>query len=519
MPIDPAVDGGQWHAVKKAKLQSTTTSHHAPLLPITCWRAFPNSGIPNVFNYGHIYHYIVESVQGVEQDDSDCDDSTLDCHTAKPLRRGKQFYDSGNVTEMKDNKSDHYYHVKAKVLASMRQVKYCVTVTLSANSGFVQDASCECRSSALARCSHVAALLYAIGNCDRNADNLPCTSKPQTWDMGKKKSKNPKKITEAQYNNKRNVSSRIEFDPRPNSMRTTSVSDKDVNNFMIGMQQANQHSGQTTSMWESICPLVYEDYALTLLEQDLLEQKVRLLMDNLTPEVSGPHEVTSDQGTNTWMMERRLRVTASKAKPIFVATCDNSRARLVKSQLWQDPPRTSGMAYGHKYEQAAREEFEAKFQGKLGVTETGLWVNSKFPGLGASPDGIVSDIASGSSGVLEIKCPVSIKKVEPKNFSKALNRKQSSAFCLAMDGNSHCTLKRSHMYYYQMQMQMGVLEKKWGYFVVWTPTGLHCEKVEFDESLFNNMLPVLTNFLTNCLAPEYFEMRIPRNLSIIKLSM
>ena len=46
------------------------------------------------------------------------------------------------------------------MMASFRSnVFYDVTVTLS---GFVRDASCTCVAFAMGRCSHVAALLYAL---------------------------------------------------------------------------------------------------------------------------------------------------------------------------------------------------------------------------------------------------------------------------------------------------------------------------------------------------------------------
>ena len=39
------------------------------------------------------------------------------------------------------------------------------------------------------------------------------------------------------------------------------------------------------------------------------------------------------------------------------------------------------------------------------VFETGLWVNSKYPHLGASPDGLVVDENSGAvAGIMEAKC-------------------------------------------------------------------------------------------------------------------
>ena len=63
---------------------------------------------------------------------------------------------------MRDNRTSKHYYVKEKVLASMKQVSYNMQVTLRANSGFVLEASCECKSSLLGRCSHMGAVLVAV---------------------------------------------------------------------------------------------------------------------------------------------------------------------------------------------------------------------------------------------------------------------------------------------------------------------------------------------------------------------
>lgn len=122
-----------------------------------------------------------------------------DCHTAKPLRRAKQYYDSGNVTKMQDRRQGQFYFVKANVLCSMKQSAYNVTVVLSVQSGFVRSATCECKSSALAwcTCSHVGAVLYVIDMCLRGnqtaGGTVPRTSLPCSWNVGTKQGKNPKK--------------------------------------------------------------------------------------------------------------------------------------------------------------------------------------------------------------------------------------------------------------------------------------------------------------------------------------
>ena len=132
------------------------------------------------------------------------------------------------------------YHVKAKVLGSMRKITYTVTVVLSKHTGFVQNASCACKASALGRCSNVAAVLFTINDCKNSESDKACTSKPCTWNVGRKLGKNPKCITGAEYpNRKRKMSDVINFYPRPSDMQKTSVTYNETNKFVKDVQTAS----------------------------------------------------------------------------------------------------------------------------------------------------------------------------------------------------------------------------------------------------------------------------------------
>ncbi len=81
--IDPSVDRGKWYEIKSNRRKLSTgepTSVTSP--PDSGWKRFPESGTPRMFNEGHIYHHLVESLQGHIDDSSDLDDLTLDSHTS-----------------------------------------------------------------------------------------------------------------------------------------------------------------------------------------------------------------------------------------------------------------------------------------------------------------------------------------------------------------------------------------------------------------------------------------------------
>ena len=115
-----------------------------------------------------------------------------------------------------------------------------------------------------------------------------------------------------------------------------------------------------------------------------------------------------------------------------------------------------------------------------------MWVNGRYPGIGASPDGLLFDAHTNSWSVLEIKCPKSLQSVALCEFADHLSAKQVKAFCLQKSPDG-LLLKTNHAYYYQMQLQMGVCEVQWGYFVVWTPLGVHA-------TFFSAIVATLTNF-------------------------
>ena len=95
------------------------------------------------------------------------------------------YFDSGHVTDMQDSKivEENHYCVRSLVLSSYRKDQYNVFVMLHEVTGKVLDARCHCEVSAMGRCSHVSALLYAILDYKTMFEkkNIPCTSKLCTW--------------------------------------------------------------------------------------------------------------------------------------------------------------------------------------------------------------------------------------------------------------------------------------------------------------------------------------------------
>ena len=125
----------------------------------------------------------------------------------------------------------------------------------------------------------------------------------------------------------------------------------------------------------------------------------------------------------------------------------------------------------------------------FGVRSTGLHVSPIYPYLGASSDGLVS-CSCCSEGLLEIKCPYSIRNEDPTQVEKA------NFFLKTCDGGQK--LSKSHNYYYQVQGQM-ICNYNYCDFVCWTPKGTHIER---DDVFCRDMQERLEAFFVDIILPR-----------------
>ena len=93
------------------------------------------------------------------------------------------------------------------------------------------------------------------------------------------------------------------------------------------------------------------------------------------------------------------------------------------------------------------------------VMDSGLVINSQWPYIGASPDGLINCTCCGK-GALEIKCPF----CHPET-SLQVAATNDNKFCLKqLDGKLH--LDHKHAYYYQVQTQLFVCDVEYADFCV-----------------------------------------------------
>ena len=76
--LDSSIDEGKWLQAKILKENKLNRIHlkdlTVPGTPKSGWKVFPLQDIPSLFNYGHIYHYVLESLPVVEENIDNTED-------------------------------------------------------------------------------------------------------------------------------------------------------------------------------------------------------------------------------------------------------------------------------------------------------------------------------------------------------------------------------------------------------------------------------------------------------------
>ena len=225
--------------------------------------------------------------------------------------------------------------------------------------------------------------------------------------------------------------------------------------------------------------------------------------------------------SENWHSERWCRLTASTCLQAYkigqkVATGDNnagmSAKKFIAEKIWKledNNVQTTWMAYGLQSEAAAINKYQ--LQTSHVVSPSGLWVNPDFPYLACTPDGLIGD-----DGVLEIK---SLKLFKEHSINDVINdngtlipKETVKRQCFTIEDNK-CVLKKTHSYYYQVQLQLLVTDRSFCDFVLYAENGpVNIERIYRDNVLINDILIALTALWQRVIAPELFEMRVPRDL-------
>ncbi|ODM59392.1 hypothetical protein Ocin01_20239, partial [Orchesella cincta] len=189
------------------------------------------------------------------------------------------------------------------------------------------------------------------------------------------------------------------------------------------------------------------------MENSVLQLRIKdcyegLQVDEVTQQFI-EQQTKNQSESDEWFSHRKFRMTASLAGKLFKLqpTSDNTSTlnTMLRNQSFRG---TAATKYGLDSEKS--------------FFENGIFA--------ASPDGRV-----GEEGIVEIKCPYSIRDLKPHDWPT------SSSDCPLKLQNGTLVLKTTHNHYFQIVQQLHVTKRMWCDYVVWTPNDIFIQRIERNE--------------------------------------
>ena len=206
---------------------------------------------------------------------------------------------------------------------------------------------------------------------------------------------------------------------------------------------------------------------------------------SVTVDLSRDYErLTREQSLSAdWKRLRKYRFTASKHfKQISSRRKDHDK--LAESILIEKHIQTASMLFGLQHENEAAKVYSRTTGNN--VYNVGMVINPTASYLGCSPDRRVFDNTENEFGLLEIKCPQATSFVEMPYLQQS-------------DDSFH--LKSTHMYYHQIQGQMGITGSKWCDLIIYCEDDIHVERIKFDSDFFQKIKDKVDMFYFNYFLP------------------
>ena len=269
--------------------------------------------------------------------------------------------------------------------------------------------------------------------------------------------------------------------------------EKNVENFML----------------QAIANKVLEDD-----ENDTPEKKISCFLEALpitseavqVIEKETRHQTENDQWVNLrmgWLTASNHHEKVTKINTV-TGSIKPKTTPLIKWTIYRysDLASIPAIKWGRENEENAVKSFflaESKKHDNFKIEKCGLFVDSKKPYIGASPDGIVKCKGHGLP-VLEIKIPYTIRDkeitehtIKECSFSKLNNSKKVS-------------LNKSHKYYTKVISQMAMIGTKVCYFVVWALKDL-IQQINFDEDCYGKTEKNRSIFFKGYICPVLLGLR------------
>ena len=222
--------------------------------------------------------------------------------------------------------------------------------------------------------------------------------------------------------------------------------------------------------------------------------------------------------SSVWFQQRLFRITASRCKIVTslgekISRNTDARKRCydwIKNNFWfPSNILTQDMKYGIESESLAVYLYMSNTENK--VISSGLLINKKYIHLRARPYGLIYNDQNKLNGIIEIKC---LKIFRNRTIEQLILHKppELSKQCFELNDNN-ISLKRSHLYFYQVQLHLLIREADYCDFILYSTAGkIYLERIVTDDDVQKKIIKYTKLFWEKILIPEYFIIRIPREL-------
>ena len=253
---------------------------------------------------------------------------------------------------------------------------------------------------------------------------------------------------------------------------------------------------------------LYDQKFLKLEYTDLLSACSEVDIHVNADMVSAVESATRDQSkSKLWFKYRAGRITASKMKSACKTDPGLPSQSLIKTICYPEAFgfTTRATRWGCEHEKTAIDYYGKACKEKhddFELNKSGLFLNTDWPFIGASPDGLINCSCCGK-GAVEIKCSYCHRF---ETVDKVASDRQS---CLVRGSDGILHLSTSHAYYYQVQTQIHICKVDYCDFCMCTfpdngdhQPSLHIERIFPDDEFWQTCVDLSQHFFNICILPE-----------------
>ena len=377
-------------------------------------------------------------------------------------------------------------------------------------------------------CSHVGALLFFIEAAVKIRDSRTVTEQKAYWMLPSACKEIPyAEISNIDFTSPNTLKKKFdetlehasETTPRTHLKRETTVvhpTEEKIKSFYHALSQCRSkpvilsivppydEKFKPVSLTEKFPPLLTELYDPRNLEMHYAEllNHCKNIELKVTPEqqINVEMETRTQHQSKKWFNFRSGRITASKVHAVVHTNENMPSQSLIRSICYPESSnfKSAATTWGCCNEDTALNEYKNIMQDhheNFQVSKCGLFISVENPFMGASPDALVSCSCCGD-GCVEIKCSFSHKD---QFIYEAIEQNQT--FCLRRQNNNIHLLK-THSYFYQVQTQMYICNRKYCDFFMWTNKDYHIERIVPDKHLLSSIIDKCQYIFRVAILPE-----------------